>query len=271
MHFFKNLSFTGANLALTLVAFALMGSFFFMSQLLQSVMGFTPLQAGIRMLPMAVFSFIASLFSARLATRWGTKNIVSLGIMIAAAGFLYYSRALHPGVTYLKIVVGMCVITTGIGITMSPATNSVMSSVPVNKAGVGSAMNDTTRQIGGALGVAVLGTLLNSTYLKHINSINWSVLPDQILDAIRSGIQSAHIAAQSIPDAALSAMIITQSNEAFFAGAAYAALVASIVLAAASILTFIILPAKVKAHEENPQVQAECVPVTETAEDKPQC
>jgi EmrB/QacA subfamily drug resistance transporter len=269
MHFFKNMSFTGANLALTLVAFALMGSFFFMSQLLQSVMGFTPLQSGIRMLPMAVFSFVASLFSARIAARIGTKNTVSLGIMIAAAGFLYYSQTLHAEVTYLQLMIGMCIITTGIGTTMSPATNSIMSSIPVNKAGVGSAMNDTTRQVGGALGV-VLGTLLNSTYISHINSADWiGQLPDQVISAIRSGIQSAHIAAQSIPDAGLSAMIITQSNEAFSAGAAYATLVAAIVLATASIFTFLILPSKVREHEENMPADIKPVPAAETVDDTP--
>ncbi len=270
MHFFKNMSFTGANLALTLVAFALMGSFFFMSQLLQSVMGFTPLQSGIRMLPMAVFSFVASLLSARLAARLGTKNTVSLGIMIAAAGFLYYSQTLRAEVTYLQLMTGMCIITTGIGTTMSPATNSIMSSIPVNKAGVGSAMNDTTRQVGGALGVAVLGTLLNSTYISHIDSAGWTgQLPEQVISAVRSGIQSAHIAAQSIPDAGLSAMIITKSNEAFSAGAAYATLVAAIVLAAASIFTFFILPSKVRAHEENMPAHIEPVPAAETVDDKP--
>jgi EmrB/QacA subfamily drug resistance transporter len=268
LQFFKNMSFTGANLALTLVAFALMGSFFFLGQSLQSVMGFTPLQSGVRLLPMAFFSFVSALLSARVAARLGTKYTVSLGIMLAAAGFFYFSQTLNAATTYGQLVIGMCIISIGIGTTMSPATNSVMGSIPVNKAGVGSAMNDTTRQVGGALGVAILGTLLNSTYISRINAVKWPAqLPDQVTAAIHSSIQGAHIAAQNIPDAGLSSMIITKSNEAFSAGAAYATLVAAIVLAVASVLTFFILPSKVRPHQETVPVGLASVPATEPVTD----
>ena len=264
LQFFKNMSFTGANLALTLVAFALMGAFFFMGQSLQTVMGFTPLQSGVRLLPMAFFSFVSAILSARIAARLGTKFTVSLGIMLAAAGFFYFSQTLNAATTYGQLVIGMCIISVGIGITMSPATNSVMGSVPVNKAGVGSAMNDTTRQVGGALGVAILGTLLNSTYISRIDAVKWPAqLSDQVTAVIRNSIQGAHIVAQSVPDAGLSSMIIARSNEAFSAGAAHATLVAAIVLAGASVLTFFILPSRVRPHEESMPVGLEPVPVTE--------
>jgi EmrB/QacA subfamily drug resistance transporter len=250
LHFFKNMSFTGANIALTLVAFALMGSFFFMGQSLQSVMGFTPLEAGVRLLPMAVVTFIAAISSAKIAGRIGTKLTVSIGILLAAAGFFYFSRTLSADTTYGQMILGMCIVALGIGATMSPATNSVMGSIPVDKAGVGSAMNDTTRQVGGALGVAVLGTLLNSTYLGQINAVKWPVpLGNQAMAAIKGSIQGAQIVAQSVPDPKLSALIVSTTNQAFSTGAAHATLVASIVLASAAVLTFIILPAKVRPHE----------------------
>jgi len=267
LQFFKNMSFTGANLALTLVAFALMGAFFFMGQTLQTVMGFTPLQSGVRLLPMAFFAFFSSILSARVAAKLGTKFTVSLGIMLAAAGFLYFATTMTAASSYGQLVIGMCIISAGIGITMSPATNSVMGSVPVDKAGVGSAMNDTTRQVGGALGVAVLGTILNSTYISRINAVVWPVpLSDQVTAAIRNSIQGAHIAAQNIPDAGLSAMIIAKADEAFASGAAHATLVAAIVLGVASVLTFFILPSRVRAHQDDlPAASsgAESIPVTE--------
>ena len=270
LHFFKNMSFTGANLALTLVAFALMGAFFFMGQTLQTVMGFTPLQAGVRLLPMAFFAFFSSILSARVAGRLGTKFTVALGIMLAAAGFFYFSQTMTATSSYLQLVIGMCIISIGIGMTMSPATNSVMGSVPVDKAGVGSAMNDTTRQVGGALGVAVLGTLLNSTYISRINAVKWPVaLSDQVTAAIRNSVQGAHIVAQNIPNAGLSAMIVTKADEAFAAGAIHATLVASIVLACASILTFFILPSKVRAHQETISGGLEAIPVDEATADPP--
>ena len=165
INFFKNMSFTGANISLTLVTFGMFGSFFFLGQYLQTVQNYTPLQAGVRLLPMALVSFISAAVSARIANRIGTKITVSLGILIAAIGFFYLASIAAVNTGYGQLSLAMCITALGIGLVMSPGTNSVMGSVPVNQAGVGSAMSNTTRQIGGALGVAVLGTLLNSTCL----------------------------------------------------------------------------------------------------------
>jgi hypothetical protein len=131
-------------------------------------------------------------------------------------------------------------------------------------------MNDTTRQVGGALGVAVLGTLLNSTYISRINAVKWPAqLPAQVTAAIHSSIQGAHIAAQNIPDSGLSAMIIAKADEAFSAGAAHATLVAAIVLASASILTFFILPSRVRPHQEIITEGLAPIPATEPVTDEP--
>jgi len=135
--------------------------------------GYSPLQSGVRLLPMAIAAFIGAMFSARLAQQIGTKLTVALGILIAACGLYYFNRIAAVNTGYLKIAIGMCITSLGMGVTMSPATNSIMGSVPVDEAGVGSAMNDTNRQIGGALGVAILGTLLNSAYAASIDKIVW--------------------------------------------------------------------------------------------------
>ncbi len=248
LDFFKNMSFTGANVALTMVSFAMMGASFFLGMYLQSVQGYTPLEAGIRMLPMAGATFVASAISARVAGRIGTKYVVSLGILLAAAGFFYFADIAAVDTSYAKIVIAMCITSVGMGLTMSPATNSIMGSIPVAQAGVGSALNSTNRQIGAALGVAVLGTLLNSSYLANINAVNWPVqLPDQILAAIRSSIQGAHIAAGSIPDPQLAKMIVDQSSQAFTSGTITALIVSAAIMVAASIVTLVILPNKVRA------------------------
>lgn len=251
LHFFKNMSFTGANVALTLVSFGLMGAFFFLSQFLQSVQGYTPLEAGIRLLPMAAVSFVSAALSAQVANRIGTKITVGLGILIAAAGFFYFYRVAAVDISYANIVLPMCMTSLGIGMTMSPATNSVMGSVPVGQSGIGSALNNTTRQIGAALGVAILGTIMNATYLAKINAVEWPAqLPAQAIEAIRNSVQGAHIAAQNIPSPQLADMIISQSDQAFTYGASYALLGAAIVLVVTSIITFIILPSKVRASKE---------------------
>jgi EmrB/QacA subfamily drug resistance transporter len=251
LRFFKNLSFTGANVALTLVSFALVGSLFFLSQYLQTVQGYTPLQAGVRLLPIVGASFIGASLSAKIAQLITTKVTVGLGILVGAAGLFYFYKIAGVDTSYLRVAIGMCIIAVGLGVAMSPATNSIMGSIPVAEAGVGSAMNDTTRQVGGALGVAVLGTILNSSYLSAITSAKWpSPLPPQLLGVIGGSVQGAHIAAQLVNSLPLSQLIVSTANNAFVSGMAHALLVGAVILVIASVATFIILPARVRPYKE---------------------
>ncbi len=261
--FFKNMSFTGANLALTLVSFAMFGIMFFISQYFQSVQGYTPLQAGVRLLPMAGMSFIAAVVSARMALRIGTKATIALGILIAAAGLFYLFGVAKVDTAYGLIVIGMCGTSLGMGLTMSPATNSVMGSLPVDKAGIGSAMNDTTRMLGGALGIAVLGTIMNGIYIDQIDSA-LAGLPQPILEAARSSIQGAHIIAGRVAagqiqgmDPSLAGTIVAVSNQAFVSGMIRALMVGGIIMAVNSVLAFLIVPTWVQAaREEAPSAPA---------------
>jgi hypothetical protein len=131
-----------------------------------------------------------------------------------------------------------------------------MSSVPVSKAGIGSAMNDTTRQLGGALGVAVLGTFMNNVYLSHINAMGMmNVLPPEAATAIRSSIQGAHIVAERLNLPLVSQQIVNTANEAFVLGMTEAMFIGSIIMVGAAILTFIILPSQVRrAIETEPSI-----------------
>ncbi len=261
--FFKNMSFTGANMALTLVSFAMFGIMFFVSQYFQSVQEYTPLAAGVRLLPMAGMSFVAAVASARIAQRIGTKVTIALGILVAAGGLFYLFGVAEVDTGYGMVVIGMCGTSLGMGLTMSPATNSVMGSLPVDKAGIGSAMNDTTRMLGGALGIAVLGTIMNGVYIDQINSA-LGAFPQPILDAARGSIQGAHIiagrvAAGSIPgiDPALAGTITESANQAFVAGMARAMLVGGIIMAVTSVLSFLIVPARVQPAREEAAAPAQ--------------
>ena len=249
LRFFKNMSFTGANIALTLIAFSMFGVFFFMSQFLQTVQKYTALQSGVRLLPMAVAAFLGAVSSARIALKIGTKLTVALGTFIAAAGLFYLFRIAAVDVAYLHIAIGMSITALGMGITMSPATNSIMGSIPVDEAGVGSAMNDTTRQIGGALGVAILGTLFNSTYALRIDNTLGQTLPPQALAVIRGGIQGAHILASKQP-AVVGQLIITKADQAFTYSMAHTVLTASIIMAVAAVAVLIIVPTRVRPYSE---------------------
>jgi EmrB/QacA subfamily drug resistance transporter len=264
LKFFKNMSFTGANVALTLVAFSMFGVFFFMSQFLQTVQNYSALEAGVRLLPMAVAAFIGAVSSARIALKIGTKFTVALGIFIASAGLFYLYLIAAVNITYLSIAIGMIITALGMGITMSPATNSIMGSIPVDEAGVGSAMNDTTRQIGGALGVAILGTLFTSTYVMRIDNTLGQSLPSQALTVIRGGIQGAHLLAKQQPPA-VGQLIIIKADQAFTYSMAHTLLIASIIMAVAAVLVLVIVPTKVRPYSEtNP------VPPPATGKDEPQ-
>jgi EmrB/QacA subfamily drug resistance transporter len=254
LKFFKNMSFSGANIVLMMVHFGMVGSFFFLGQFLQSVQGYTPLQAGVRLLPMALVSFIAAAASAWVARVLGTKFTVAIGIAIAAVGFYYFATIAAVDVSYPKFMLAMCITALGIGLTMSPATNSIMGSVPVDQSGIASAMNSTTRQIGGALGVAVLGTVLNSTYISHVNTVSWpAALPSSALEVIRGSVQGANAVAQAAQAQSpqLSQMIINTSHQAFTDGSERALIIGAIIMAASAILSVLILPSKVRPYQED--------------------
>ncbi len=253
LHFFKNLSFTGANIAMTFIMFSMFGSIFFLSQYLQTVQGYSALDAGLRMVPLAVSLAAVSASSARIAARLGTKRTVALGISIAAGGLLYMSQMYEVDTSYTVVALGEIILASGMGFAMSPSTNSIMGSVPVSKAGVGSAMNDTTRQLGGALGVAVLGTIMNGRYLDGIESLKTALpqLRPDMFEGISNSIQAAHkIASNPQVPAPFAKTIIDIANQAFVTGMNDAMLVGAAVMLVNALLVLIILPSRIRSPRE---------------------
>jgi len=249
LYLFRNMSFTGANVAITLVSFGMFGAMFFMSQYFQSVQDYSALQAGLRLLPQALVIMAGAGLSARIRPLVGIKVVVGAGFLIAAAGMLYLSQTASVGASYPTVLLGLAIIGLGMGTAMSPATDSIMGSVPVRKAGIGSAMNDTTRQIGGALGVAVLGTLMNHTYLHQVAHLE-RTLPPQAYAAVSSSIQGAHMVAARL--GAPGRLISNVADRAFVSGMTEAMLVAAVILAAAAVFVFLVLPAETHC------IEAEC-------------
>jgi EmrB/QacA subfamily drug resistance transporter len=167
VEFFENPRFTAANISIVLVFFALFGSLFFLTQYLQFVLGYSALQAGIRVAPLAGVLMVAAPLAGRLTARFGNKVLVSTGMATVAFG-LWFMGTLNVTSGYGHVVIALLILGLGMGTAMVPATESIMGSLPLAKAGVGSAMNDTTRQVGGALGVAILGSIFSSAYATHI-------------------------------------------------------------------------------------------------------
>lgn len=247
LHFFKNAAFTGANITLTVLAFSLYGVVFFMTQYLQSVLGNPAFTAGLMLLPLAIVLTFVTARSARVAQHLGTKRTVALGCAIVGTAFLYQSLVYDIDTIYFPwILIGQFLQASGIGLAISPATTAVMSSIPVEKAGVGSAMNDTTRQLGGALGVAVLGAIGTSIYLSGVAPLE-SVLPATTYGEVAAGLQTAispATLAQLAPE--MVETVTVTARTAFVEGMTRAFLISSMAMFASSLFALAVVPNVVK-------------------------
>jgi Na+/melibiose symporter-like transporter len=249
VRFFRNRRFSAANVAITLVFFAMFGASFLITQYLQTVLGFTAFQAGLRMMPMALVMLVVAPMSPRLVERIGTKLVAGCGLLLAAGGLMVVATVpVTDG--YPRLLAGMMVLAAGMGMVMAPATESIMGSLPRNKAGVGSAMNDTTRQMGGALGVAVIGSVLASVYRPGVGARLAELhAPESVIASARDSIGGAVDAAGSLAEPLRSSVIAASRSE--FVNAFHGALfVGAAVLFAAAAIVFALLPARAAAEEE---------------------
>ena len=243
---FRNSRFTAASLAISLVFFALFGTLFFLTQYLQYILRFSALEAGIRLIPLVCGLLPGAAISTRMSARVGTKILAGSGLIIVALGLTLLSRASATS-GYGLLAVVLIILGFGMGLTMPPATDSIMGALPQAKAGVGSAMNDTTRQLGGALGVAILGSLLTSSYRSAIDGTDTlRSLPVQVAGTARDSIVAASAIADRIGGPA-GATIGAAARDAFIDAMDRTVLVAATVAVAGAILTVIFLPAR-EAH-----------------------
>ena len=167
---FKDRRFGVSSIGMMLVFLTMFGFFFVVSQLFQLVLGYGSFESGLRMLPIMPVMIIFSTRAAGLVERFGARMVVTTGMLLTAAGVFILSF-LTASSGYGHVLLGMFVMASGMGLTMTPMTELIMSSVPRDKAGVGSAMNDTTREVGTTLGVAVLGSILSSGYTSNLGGV----------------------------------------------------------------------------------------------------
>ncbi len=244
---FRVRRFTGASGAVTLVFFALFGAIFFLTQYLQEVLDYTPLQAGVRMLPIAAGLIVGGPLSAKLAGRFGTRTVVAAGLTLVA-GALYLLSGAETDSGYSLVASSLVLLGLGMGATMAPATESIMSSVPLNHAGVGSAMNDTVRMVGGTLGVAILGSLLSSSYGAEMEPVTKS-LPGPAADAASDSVGHASVVADKIGGSAGHAL--SSAAETVFTTAMSSTLtVAAATALAGAVLALVVLPGQSRERAE---------------------
>jgi predicted MFS family arabinose efflux permease len=197
MSFFRNAAFSVGSGGMVLVFLSMFGVMFLITQYLQLVLNYSPLGAALRLLPISPVMVIVATRTPRLSGRFGANRIVASGMAIIATSFvLLRSMGMNSGYPYVLLCVVM--LTTGIALAMSPMTASIMSAVPSRRAGAGSAMNDATRELGAALGVAILGSIAASRYTRAFQG-TLNTLPASARDAARSSLAGAVQAAKDLP------------------------------------------------------------------------
>ncbi len=159
LHLFKNTTFLGANVTMMLVALAMFGVFFYVSLYLQNVLQYSPTKAGASFLPMTILIILIAPFAGRYSDKIGSRWLVGIGMLLVAGSLLIFSR-LGLDSTWWDLFPGLIVGGVGMALTMTPTTAAAMGSVEVDKAGVGSAVLNSMRQVGGSLGIAIMGAIV---------------------------------------------------------------------------------------------------------------
>jgi EmrB/QacA subfamily drug resistance transporter len=265
---FGNARFTAASVSVAISFFALSGFIFMVTQYFQFLKSYGPLSTGVRLLPVASCVAISSILGTRLAVQLGTKLVVASGLFSMAAFYLWVTTAAAT-TSYETIAAQMVVLGTGMGLTSAPATEAIMGVVPKAKAGVGSAVNDATRLLGGTLGAAVIGSVYASLYASRLTSALPVGLPSTVARTAHASVGAALTAAGKLVHAghpALAAAIHNAASSAFFGGFHAANYVAAGVAAAGAVMALALLPAHpTVSSDDTPDLRVVRSPATAAA------
>ena len=240
---FRVMRFSAASGAVTVSFFTLFGFIFLMTQYFQFVRGYGPLSTGVHLLPVALSVGAFSVAGTQLAVRAGTKLIVTLGLVAMAAFYGWVAASTSSTIGYGTIAVQMVLYGLGMGLTSAPATESIMGAVSERQAGVGSAVNDSTRLLGGTLGVAVIGSVYASLYGTRLTARLPGHLPGRLSAIAHQSVGAAYAVAGRAPGA-LGQAVRAAATNAFLHGLSVGCLVAGGVAAAGAVLAVVFLPAQ---------------------------
>ena len=224
LRLFQNPRFAVSSGGITLVFFAMFGTFFLLAQYLQGVLEYSPLGAAVRLLPFSVVMMAVAPQTPKLVARFGADRIGAAGLLLVGTGLVGIAL-FRTDTAYPQLVVTMCVLAAGMALTMTPMTTQLMAAVPRDRAGMGSATNDTTRELGGALGVAVLGSLLASQYASGVSPAV-AGLPAELREVAEGSLGGVHgLIASGVVPAEQAGALLDVAKEAFVDGLTLAATV----------------------------------------------
>ncbi|WP_225834691.1 MFS transporter [Streptomyces sp. NK08204] len=274
--------FAGSNLAVALFFLAVFGAFYYLTQHLQFVLGYDALETGVRMLPLAGAVFVGSALTGVLTPRFGMKWTVTAG-MVAGTTALALLARVDAASTYADFVTPLIILGLAIGLALSPCTDAIMGAFPEFELGVGGAVNDTSLELGGSLGIAILGSLLATSYSNHLSDATaGSRLPASARDTAQDSVGAGYAVAQGIGEKAhrlaaqaahakdpqQAAQLKQQAAElavgarqmadavgsSFSDAVARTSLVGAVVLGIGTVLVAVLLPRREAAAPEVPEV-----------------
>jgi EmrB/QacA subfamily drug resistance transporter len=243
LRFFRQPGFSGAVMSTATMMFALMGMLFVLTQFLQFHLGFSPLQAGVRMLPAAGGIAVVAPFSAIVVGRLGTKLTVAFGLAVVTGGLWWISGATVT-TTYSGVLPGAIMIGVGAGLVMPAAVGSLMGTLPLEHTGVGSATNGTFLNVGGALGVAILGSVMSTRY-EHLLSASAAVrsLPTAVGQTAQGSLGAALQVAAHV-GGVLGRDLAAVATAAFMNGMSLALEIGAGVVLVGVLVALVVLPSK---------------------------
>ena len=238
---FSSRAFSAASGSITVTFFALFGSLFVFTQYLQLVHGYSPLSAGVRALPFAFATGALSPLSPVLAKRLGNRAVVSAGLALMGLGLLDLSTA-GVDTGYPALALAVAIMGAGMGLVMAPASSTIMTTVPAHQASAGSAVNDTIREVGGTLGVAIVGSLAAAAYRSRLSStLAAHHAPGFVVHIATGSIAAADAVGKSI-GGARGGEIVQAAHEAFTSAMALGMRVAGGIAIAGAVGAFAVIP-----------------------------
>jgi EmrB/QacA subfamily drug resistance transporter len=239
MRFFRNPAFSTGTGGMILIFLSMFGVMFLITQYFQLILRYSPLSAALRLLPMAPIMILVSPMTPRLSARFGANRVVAAGMCSVTFGLLLF-RGLTPHTPYWYVLICIVPLVSGISLSMSPMTASIMSAVPARRAGVGSAMNDATRELGAALGIALMGSLAASRYTSSLARVT-AHLPAGVRHQARVSLADALGAAAKLGGPAGRALT-AGAQHAFINGIQLAVTGGAILAALSAVIVFFQLP-----------------------------
>ena len=254
---FRNPRLSAAAGSIGIAFFCLFGFVFMVTQYFQFVRGYDTLLAGVATLPFAFGAGVTAPFAARAALRWGTKRVVALGLFNMSIGIFLASFMTQDSAYFGLVIVSMLMMANGLSLVTSPSTDAIMGTLQRDKAGVGSAINDTGREVGGVLGVAVVGSVFVSLYSPKIAENFEKIpgftesLPPGLLGIAEDSVGAAYQVAQQAP-VAIRQQVQDAVSASFLHGFATACVVASVVAMVGAIFALKYLPARPNTLQTSP-------------------